>query len=228
MVATGTAPAASLAPKLRVLATMNAIYGRWQILSKAVNGMVECRCLCGTIKMVRKSNIVSGKTKSCGCLAAEKSASRIRERSTIHGMSHSSEHKIWRGIIERCGNSDNTRYGGRGIKICARWLHSFENFYKDMGPRPSSKHSIDRINNDGDYDSSNCRWATASEQGNNRSNNRIVTWMGRSQTLTKWADEIGISRKTLSSRLLKLKWPLDQVMTCASVRCPRMFRGNAA
>lgn len=124
-----------------------------------------CRCDCGQEKTVRGSNLTSGHVKSCGCLLRE------ADQGITHGLSHAPEYIVWLSMKRRCSNPKNESfkyYGGRGIKVCDRWLHSFENFLDDMGSRPSPEHSIDRINVDGDYEPSNCRWATLSEQARNK------------------------------------------------------------
>lgn len=124
--------------------------------------MWECLCDCGNTVTVISLNLMSGASKSCGCL-------RI-DRITNHGKTSSPEYKSWSSMIQRCTNPANARYegyGARGIKICDQWM-SFENFYADMGDRPSINHSLDRINNDGNYDPGNCRWATRSEQQRNK------------------------------------------------------------
>lgn len=95
-------------------------------------------------------------------------------------------------------------YGGRGVKVCERWLHSFENFLADMGPAPSNKHTLDRFpNQEGDYEPGNCRWATHKTQNNNRRGNRLLTFQGKTQTVAQWADDIGINSSTLYHRLYR-------------------------
>lgn len=129
-----------------------------------------CKCDCGSISTVALRRLNAGKTKSCGCLAREITGIR----STTHGHSRggraTSTYLIWAGMIQRCTNPTLKAwkdYGGRGIRVCDRWLASFENFLSDMGERPKEL-SIDRINNDGNYEPSNCRWATRTEQVRNR------------------------------------------------------------
>jgi hypothetical protein len=128
-----------------------------------------CRCICGTECHTVRANLVLGLTQSCGCLNAELASARRKTHGQSKGVR---EYRIWMGMKARCLQPSAARwkrYGGRGITVCERWLHSFERFIADMGPCPSPKHSIDRINNDGNYEPSNCRWATASEQMLNRS-----------------------------------------------------------
>lgn len=121
-----------------------------------------CRCDCGSEKIVRLTKLRTGSTRPCGCLSRE----LVVARNTTHGLRNHPLYPAWFQMRQRCSNKNNERwidYGGRGIRVCARW-NSFENFLSDMGQKPTAKHSLDRIDVDGDYEPSNCRWSTASEQ----------------------------------------------------------------
>ena len=126
----------------------------------------ECICDCGNITYTRGCHLKSGHTKSCGCLRDDK----VKLLSTSHGMYRTPENYSWRAIKQRCHQLNYYnffRYGGRGIYVCRRWRNSFENFFKDMGPRPKGK-TLDRIDNNGPYGKWNCRWATATQQYYNK------------------------------------------------------------
>jgi hypothetical protein len=158
-----------------------------------------CKCDCGTTKSLFAMQIKTGKTVSCGCQIA----SQARARALRHGLTKTSEHRSWSSMNSRCNNPNHhayEQYGGRGIKICARWK-SFELFLSDMGPRPSLSHTLDRINNDGDYEPGNCRWATKEEQRLNNSYVRIIEIDGVTRRLSEWARVSGIPFDVLSKRL---------------------------
>jgi hypothetical protein len=162
-----------------------------------VNRMVECRCDCGTVGNFRLPSLRNGKTKSCGCLAIEVR----RDRATVHGGTGTAEHKVWLGMKRRCADLSDENYGGRGIRVCQRWLE-YAAFLEDMGQRPSPKHSIDRYpNQNGNYEPGNCRWATAKEQGRNTRANVIVEHDGESLCIAEWAERFGISPVMLGGRL---------------------------
>ncbi|MGN8062766.1 hypothetical protein ACTJK4_14000 [Ralstonia sp. 22111] len=132
-----------------------------------------------------------------------------------HGQSNSPTWKSWRSMRDRCGNPGSrsySDYGGRGISVCERW-NLFENFLADMGERPSRRHSIDRYpNTDGNYEPTNCRWATPAEQARNRRSNRVLNFRGESKCVSAWADAIGIDRLTLQRRLY-LGWSVERALT---------------
>lgn len=141
---------------------------------------------------------------------------RTNSATTTHGLSKSPEHRIWSHVKARCINPKTIGfhlYGGRGIKVCERWINSFENFYNDMGPRPSSKYSIDRIDVNRDYSPENCRWATKEEQLANRRNTRHETVDGVSKPLTVWAKEYGMDYQTALYRIHNLGWDAKKALT---------------
>ena len=164
----------------------------------------KCRCSCGSTKTVigRTNQLTGGLLQSCGCLHRE----IVRKASTKHGLSDSSEYRIWRGIRERCYNKNNSNfpyYGARGITMSDEWRDSFETFYKDMGARPSLGHSIDRKDNDAGYSKDNCRWATKLEQDNNKRTNVYYEFDGERKSLKDWCREFNVNYEMVRMRIKK-------------------------
>lgn len=171
----------------------------------------EFVCDCGTVVVHDASRVKGGNTSSCGCLHKE----MMRAKLTTHGMKRHGLYSTWQNMKERCRNPRNKhyyRYGGRGIGVCDRWEKSFPNFVEDMGERPSSQHSLDRIDNDGNYEPGNCRWATGIQQCRNTRRNRILTFNGKTMTLPEWAEATGIPYVRLASRIQK-GWSAERALT---------------
>ena len=174
----------------------------------------ECLCECGNICFVSTGNLLHGKdrigpTKSCGCLQKEKAS----EGQLLHGLTGSPEYVVWAHMRQRCLNpktKDAGNYHERGITVCERWS-DFKNFLSDMGPRPSSGHSIERVNNDLGYSPDNCKWAERREQNENKRNNRWLTFNGRTLTVSQWARELGIKPTILHHRTHR-GWPVERVL----------------
>lgn len=167
-----------------------------------------CQCDCGQRSVVCGRNLKSGNTQSCGCLREE---SRIRHGHSSR-LKQSGTYESWHQMIQRCNNPKNKRYptyGGRGIRVSEHWK-LFVNFLEDMGERPPNR-SIDRIDNDKGYFKENCRWATPKQQQRNRSNNHLITYDGKTQTMAAWAEEMVIPYDTLRFRL-KRGWSIEKAL----------------
>ena len=167
--------------------------------SKSKKVIWQCKCDCGRETFVSSAHLISGHTRSCGCIQRE--AVKSLDNST-HKDSKSATYYTWNSMKSRCYNPKNDsyyRYGGRGIQVCDRWLNSYENFLEDMGHKPDEC-SLDRINNDGNYDPTNCRWATIYEQANNMSNNVRMEYSGEIKTISQWARTLNIPRDKIYRR----------------------------
>jgi hypothetical protein len=185
------------------------------------------RCECGTEFVTTLRNVISGKTKSCGCYVAKMTSRTHR----THGMSRSKTYKSWLKMIERCYSKKNNRYyayGARGIAVCERW-HLFENFLSDMGPRPEGT-SLDRIDANKHYEPCNCRWATRQEQARNKRNSIYITIGDETASLADWSDRSGIKYATILRRL-KAGWEAKKAVfdpVFSSDRWPCMESTNGA
>lgn len=184
--------------------------GKWEILNidTDVNNRdlsYLCKCICGTVKKVKQYHLKAGKSQSCGCYKSE----WVINNKTTHGGSHTKLYKTWCNIKERCYNinaKDYKNYGGRGIKMCDRWLESFENFYADMGNKPTPNHSIDRDDVNGDYCKENCKWATNDEQ---RRNKRSTVYIYYNNEKIVQADFVKRFNIVLSTFIRKYKNGMD-------------------
>lgn len=172
-----------------------------------------CKCDCGNTHKANASSLRMGTTSSCGCFARESMSAKFSTHGhTIGGASLT--YNSWRKMIERCFNSSTPNYylyGGRGITVCEQW-RDFRVFLADMGERPSKRHSLDRYpNNDGNYEPSNCRWATQKEQCRNKRDNHFLTHNGKTLCIVDWAAETGLKRKTIERRLNR-GWSAEQTL----------------
>jgi len=177
-------------------------FSRWLVLGQDANPKYWfCRCDCGTERRVGKRNLKSGSTRSCGCWD--------QERKTTHGMSRTKTYQAWQCMKDRV--RVNLQYINNKITICNRWT-VFENFLADMGVCPPDKYSVDRIDNNKGYRPGNCRWANRSEQQRNKSTTRMLTFDGRTQAASAWAEEKGMSLSTITGRLDR-GWSIERTLT---------------
>lgn len=167
---------------------------------------VQCLCDCGMVQWVRPGRLLNGNTRSCGCLRNEMSGARTR----THGMAGTKTYSVWGSMLERCADPDNKDYGGRGIRVCERWLN-FANFYADMGPAPPG-HSIERSDVNGHYEPANCHWTTRRKQANNTRRNRKVRRFGQIKTITEWAEIENQPPSRVFCRLWR-NWSIEQALT---------------
>ncbi len=204
-------------------------YGRLTVVNQRVGRsrtrkvFWNCVCVCGRTKAIESLKLRTGETSSCGCLQRER-ASAANSR---HRRSASDEYRIWANMMQRCYNPKTIsyeNYGGRGIWICQRWRDDVSTFLADVGDRPSVKHSIDRIDNNGGYtcgkcqecaergSPANCRWATRFEQSCNRRTNRLLTHDGETLSVREWCIRLDMKRSTVEVRL-RLGWTVARALT---------------
>lgn len=160
-----------------------------------------CQCDCGKTTKARPYDLSSGRQKSCGCLRSE-TTSKLR---TKHALADTPIYRVWQSMLDRCRRKKcrhYKNYGGRGIRVCKRWL-KFENFFADMGVRPSPLHTLERKNNNLGYSKSNCAWVTRKENVRNRRVTKLVEIGGDVKPLARWCEEYGLHYPTINSRLLR-------------------------
>lgn len=195
-------------------------FGRLTVLSRTLNkGKYTrwlCRCDCGNEKEVLSYCLKRGETTSCGCYHKEQAATQH----TKHGGRYDALYGVWIAMRDRCynpRNKDYPDYGSRGICVCAEWLDK-DTGYKSFrewatGHGYAKSLSIERINVNGNYEPENCRWATQKEQCNNKRNNHLISFGGKTQTMTQWADELGMNSRVLENRINRYHWDIEKALT---------------
>jgi len=176
------------------------VIGPWRKQGRRT--MWRCRCDCGKVCWTMRDNIIRGSTKSCGC----------KKGYHLHGATKTAEHNAWIGLRYRCNNRDCPEYhnyGGRGVRVV---FASFKEFVTDIGPRPTPRHSVDRIENSGNYAPGNVKWSTPKEQSRNTRSNVVLTFNGKTQCISAWRQERGLPRGCINKRL-KLGWPVEKALT---------------
>lgn len=182
----------------------------------------KCRCVCGNETFVYSFNLKDGNIQSCGCLNKE----IVSKVHTKHGQASNykptAEYRTFCGAKSRCQNPNDKayeNYGGRGISFC---FNSFQEFFAEVGKRPTIRHTIERINNEGNYEKGNIRWATRKEQSNNTRRSRLITYQGVIKTATQWSEDFNVSLQTITTRIDRSKWCIE----CALTRPISKGKGN--
>lgn len=199
----------------RKLNLIGQTFGRLSVISesdKKRKGRTAwlCRCSCGNTNIVTTHDLQIGSTRSCGCLKHD------NKSQSTHGDCSTPEYKAWTAMKDRCygvNHSSYESYHGRGIVVCEEWVHSYENFLRDMGRKPHPKMSLDRKDNNGNYCLENCRWATIKEQNNNSRNCRIIEHNGESKTMKQWAEACNIGYHLLRDRIDVLGWSFSKAIS---------------
>lgn len=196
--------------------------GRWNVI-RHVEGTYPkrflCRCECGTEKEVVSQTLRNGDSSSCGCHRREVTTARNLKHGQNTRELTTPEYSAWAALMARClpGSKNAANYYDRGIRVCDEWLgeEGFVRFFAYVGPRPTPKHSIDRINNSLGYQPGNVKWSTAREQAINRRSTRMLTHpvTGETMCMKDWVIKIGVSRRTLGQRIDKLGWRLEDALS---------------
>lgn len=202
--------------------------GRWTVLHEVQkpahilsrSRFWLCKCSCGEERKLPTRVLKAGNRLSCGCYQRERAAESAAVTSFRHGYARvgktSPEYRVWAHIIGRCHNPSDRAfywYGARGISVCDRWRESFTVFLADVGHRPSTRLSLDRIDNNGNYEPGNVRWATRAVQGMNRRNVKLFEFRGQKKILREWSEAFNMNYGTLRARVTILKWSLERALT---------------
>jgi len=187
------------------------VVGRWTLAEKLPKTW-RCVCACGVERVVDAYTINAGRSKSCGCLRAE----RLSARSTTHGASQTKLYRVWAAMKDRCGNPNDKHYpdyGGRGIRVCSRWADSFEAFKADVGDAPGERLSLDRVDNEKGYEPGNVKWSTPEEQARNRRTTRKYGAFGETLTVAEWAERHKRKASALKYRVTTLGMTMEEALT---------------
>lgn len=209
---------------MKKLDLLNQRFGKLVVVapSKPKNNetMWECKCDCGNITIVSTSNLRANRILSCGCLKLQ----RLLERSTTHNQRHTHLYEVWKSLRQRCNNPKHAsyyNYGGRGIAVCDEWNKSFQAFYDwsyangystENQKDEKLKLTIDRINNDGNYEPSNCRWVDRKTQARNMRTTKFITFKGQTKSIPEWCELYGINRNSFDVRI-KCGWSIEDALT---------------
>lgn len=202
-------------PRLPDSAMVDIRFGRLLVLYRTEADWWMCLCKCRKFAKIHGPKLRNGHSKSCGCLKVERIIKPGKSRG-IHGLSRTSEYCSWLQMKGRCYNKDFPNYhnyGGRGITICQRWLASFENFLQDVGTKPSSTHTIDRIDNNGNYEPGNCKWSTKTEQVLNNRRTVMATIGGVTKPLYQWAIERGLNPHVVRGRVQNYGFTAEEALS---------------
>lgn len=200
------------------------VFTRWTVIEPSPEqtkpAKYLCICECGNSKNISAYNLMNGLSHSCGCLKSE----ILSAKAKTHGAKskgvdqnglYAKTYRAWRGMIDRCRYESHKywkNYGGRGIKVCPQWEHSFEQFLADMGEKPSASHTIERKIVDKNYTPDNCVWATRKEQARNTRRTVLLTHNGKTQCVADWAVELGFNTSSLHDRR-RLGWTVEEILT---------------
>lgn len=175
------------------------------------NSVWRCMCDCGNETFVACGSLTAGNIRSCGCLKIEMTKKANTRHGAKTGGAEMPEYRSYRAAKERCRSKNNhayQNYGGRGIEFR---FGSFDEFLAEIGPKPSPKHTLDRIDNDGHYEPGNVRWATRVEQNNNKCNNKLIEFQGKTKTLAQWCRKLNLDYNKVKRRLYR-GWPVDRAL----------------
>lgn len=193
------------------------VFGRLTAVEPLPGSKWLCTCDCGSQATVATSSLRNANSRSCGCLSVDRTREKFTKHGATRGRVQTAEYRAWKAMLWRCSPKNQSQKGVyylRGIDVCAEWRENFPRFLEAVGPKPSAKHSIDRINNDLGYQPGNVRWATRSTQNNNKRSNIIVTFRGETMTAAQAREAAGniVVHRVVRGRL-RLGWTIEDAVT---------------